>query len=168
MSEKTIEVVSIHKGPISLTLPNDESRTVIFEDKGHVGYAKVDHDEASVLLRIGRPHYWKPGEGENTELSGGNPAEPAKPDTPATLAVDTYDNVPNVAALKDLLAACTDKSVLMQIIALESQKEKPRQSWMKELEARLTQLEKPGEGENTELSGGNPAEPAASGDPASE
>lgn len=57
---KTIEVISIHKGKIAICCKG-ESRTVVFEDKGDVGIAMCDHDEAAVFLKIGRPDYWKAG-----------------------------------------------------------------------------------------------------------
>lgn len=66
MSSKTIEIASIHKGPIGICAKG-ESRTVVFEDKGDVGYAVVDHDEAEVFLKIGLPDYWKPGARTATE-----------------------------------------------------------------------------------------------------
>lgn len=59
---KTIECVSRHIGEINLTTRKDEQRTVLFEDKGGVGFAMIDEDEAEILLEgIGRPDYWKPG-----------------------------------------------------------------------------------------------------------
>ena len=59
MSEKNIEIASIHKGKVGL-LAKGEQRTVHFEDKGEVGVAMVDEHEAKELLTIGLPHYWKP------------------------------------------------------------------------------------------------------------
>lgn len=59
---KTIECVSRHIGEINLTTRKDEQRTVVFEDKGGVGFAMIDEEEAEILLEgIGRPDYWKPG-----------------------------------------------------------------------------------------------------------
>lgn len=63
---KTIEIASIHKGPVAVPV-RGESRTITFEDKGDVGYAKVDHDEAAVLLKVGLPDFWKPGTPTTTE-----------------------------------------------------------------------------------------------------
>ena len=57
---KTIEIASIHKGNINLTVKG-EPRKIHFQDKGDVGYAVVDHDEAAVLLKLGLPDFWKPG-----------------------------------------------------------------------------------------------------------
>lgn len=57
---KTIEVASVHKGPINLCTRKDEQRTIMFEDKGDVGYAMVDEDEAEILLSI-PGDFWKPG-----------------------------------------------------------------------------------------------------------
>lgn len=57
---KTIEIISIHKGQIAITT-RGESRTVEFEDKGDVGVAMCDNDEAGVFLKIGLPDYWKAG-----------------------------------------------------------------------------------------------------------
>lgn len=62
---KTIEIASRTKGTVSLCVKG-ESRNITFEDKGDVGLALCDHDEASVLLRV--PGYWKPGAvAESTE-----------------------------------------------------------------------------------------------------
>ena len=57
---RTIEIASIHKGTIAFHTKG-ESRSVKFEDKGDVGLAMVDNDEAEVFLTIGLPDYWKPG-----------------------------------------------------------------------------------------------------------
>lgn len=57
---KTIEIASIHKGNVNLTVKG-EPRKILFQDKGDVGYAVVDHDEAAVLLKLGLPDFWKPG-----------------------------------------------------------------------------------------------------------
>lgn len=57
---KTIEIISIHKGPIAITT-RGESRTVQFEAKGDVGIAQCDHDEAEVFMKIGLPDFWKAG-----------------------------------------------------------------------------------------------------------
>ena len=56
---KTIEIASSHKGRISVKVKG-ESRTIAFEDKGTVGLALVDHDEAAALLAVGTD-FWKPG-----------------------------------------------------------------------------------------------------------
>lgn len=60
MSEKTIEIISIHKGNVRISCKG-ESRTVRFEDRGDVGIAMCDHDEATVFMKIGSPDYWKAG-----------------------------------------------------------------------------------------------------------
>jgi hypothetical protein len=62
---KTIEIASIHKGPVAVPVKG-ESRTITFEDKGDVGYAMVDHDEAAVLLKLSGD-FWKPGARTATE-----------------------------------------------------------------------------------------------------
>lgn len=99
---KTIEVISIHKGKIAISCKG-ESRTVVFEDKGDVGYAVVDHDEAAVFLKIGRPDYWKPGAKDQSDTdinAGSTSAEHTEPD-PNT---DLKD------ALKDTDAANSENS----------------------------------------------------------
>jgi hypothetical protein len=58
---RTIEILSIHLGPHNLTTRAGDQRTVEFEDKGGVGFALIDEDEAEILLTIGKPNYWQPG-----------------------------------------------------------------------------------------------------------
>lgn len=55
---RTIEIISRHMGKIAFKCKG-EPRSVIFEDKGEVGVALVDNDEAEVFLRVGKPDYWK-------------------------------------------------------------------------------------------------------------
>lgn len=63
MSSKTIEIASIHRGPVRLSTRRDENRVIKFEETNEPGIfiTKVDEDEAEILLEIGRPGYWKPG-----------------------------------------------------------------------------------------------------------
>lgn len=143
MSEKTIEVVSIHKGEINLTLKSGEPRKVNFDDKGTVGFAMVDHDEAEILLGIGRPHYWKPGSETTT---AGAALSSDTPSVPTSLTKDTYDSLPNVKTLQDLLAACSDVPLVMELIAIESQRPTPRKSWMSALDERHKVLTTPASG----------------------
>jgi hypothetical protein len=62
---KSIQIVSRHIGTISVSVKG-ESRTIKFESKTRdgktVGVGMVDHDEASVLLRVPKD-FWKPGQG---------------------------------------------------------------------------------------------------------
>lgn len=55
---KTIEIASTVKGKVRL-LVKGVSRQIVFEDKGDVGLAMCDSDEAEVLLQI--PGYRKVG-----------------------------------------------------------------------------------------------------------
>lgn len=55
---KTIEIVSTVKGIVSICTNAGDSRQIMFEDKGDVGVALVDNDEAEALLRL--PAFWKP------------------------------------------------------------------------------------------------------------
>lgn len=80
---KTIEVISIHKGKIAISCKG-ESRTVVFEDKGDVGIAMCDHDEAAVFLKIGLPDYWKEGVVLKDEKT-----PPVQPDAKRMNAADT-------------------------------------------------------------------------------
>lgn len=58
---RTIECASIIIGKVNLGIANGEQRTVEFKEKGGIGYAMIDEDEAKVLLgAIGEPEYWKP------------------------------------------------------------------------------------------------------------
>ncbi len=60
MSTKTIEIASIHKGTVRVKVKG-EGVPVTFEDKGDVGVALCDHDEAAAFLQVGLPDFWKPG-----------------------------------------------------------------------------------------------------------
>ena len=55
---RTIQIISRHTGKIRFKC-KDEQRTVVFEEKGNVGIAMVDNDEAEVFLKVGKPDYWK-------------------------------------------------------------------------------------------------------------
>ena len=59
---KSIQIISRNIGTMSVSV-NGESRTITFESKTRdgktVGVAMVDHDEASVLLRLPKD-FWKP------------------------------------------------------------------------------------------------------------
>jgi len=55
---RTIEIISRHKGKIRFKCKG-EQRLVVFEDKGNVGVAKVNNDEAEVFLKVGKPDFWK-------------------------------------------------------------------------------------------------------------
>ena len=61
---KSIQIISIHTGPVSVSVKG-ESRRIEFESKTRdgktVGVGMVDHDEASVLLRVPKD-FWKPGQ----------------------------------------------------------------------------------------------------------
>lgn len=63
MSSKTIEIASIHRGPVRINTHRDENRVIEFKETNTPGIflTMVDEDEAAVLLTIGRPCYWKPG-----------------------------------------------------------------------------------------------------------
>lgn len=66
---KTIEIASNHKGKIGLCTRREEQRIVEFVDKGDVGVAMCDEDEAEILLTIGLPDYWKPTvDADDTEI----------------------------------------------------------------------------------------------------
>jgi len=62
---KSIQIISNHIGIISVSVKG-ESRVIKFESKTRdgrtVGVGMVDHDEASVLLRVPKD-FWKPGQG---------------------------------------------------------------------------------------------------------
>ena len=55
---RTIEIISRHTGKVSFKCKG-ESRSVVFEEKGSVGVAMVDSDEAEEFLKIGKPDFWK-------------------------------------------------------------------------------------------------------------
>lgn len=63
---RTINIISRHIGKIRFKCKG-EPRSVVFEDKGEVGVAVVDHDEAEVFLKVGKPDFWKE---EGLELKG--------------------------------------------------------------------------------------------------
>ena len=84
MSEKTIECASRVIGPVNLGIANGEQRTVVFEDKGGIGFAMIDNDEAEVLLgAIGAPEYWKPGTTQVDAAATVNDAVNADPEAQA-------------------------------------------------------------------------------------
>jgi len=159
---KTIEIVSKHTGKIRLCTRKGEQRTIVFEDKGGVGYALCDEDEADILLgAIGLPNYWKPGQGEGSQqiappITTGKQAEPddtnttggsggqGNPDNtdPAVLTKEGYESIKNVNELNGLLETCKDATLIMELVAIESQKDPSRSTWMKSLNDRLEDLTK--------------------------
>jgi hypothetical protein len=77
---RTIEIISRHTGKINFKCKG-EQRSVVFEDKGNIGVAMVDNDEAEVFLRVGKPDYWKEAAVEVKAATKQEPAkEPAKKD----------------------------------------------------------------------------------------
>lgn len=156
---KTIEIVSKHTGKIKLCTRKGEQRTVVFEDKGGVGYAMCDEDEADILLgAIGLPGYWKPGQGEDSQQSippittgkqddtdktgGAGGQDDADKTDPTVLSKEGYESIKNVNELHGLLETCEDAGLIMELVAIESQKEPSRSTWMKALNDRLEDLTK--------------------------
>lgn len=148
MSNKTVEVISRHKGKINLHVKG-EDRPIVFEDKGDVGRAMVDTDEAAVLLYVGEEtkkrtgfaDFWKLGDGDNAGGSGASGGNAGSGDA-KVLSQETYEAVKNAKELKALLAECTDKTVIMQLISVEAQKgNDTRKSYMDALNARLDEFQ---------------------------
>lgn len=140
MLPKTIEVCSIHIGPINFALPGNDRRQITFVKRGDVGVAMVDEKEAAHLLGgIGRPHYFKAGvieiEPEKTEKT-----DKPDPENTVELSLGSYASIPNANALDKALKGVTDTALLMQLIQTESNSEKPRESWLNRLNGRLEEL----------------------------
>lgn len=170
MSGKTIEIVSRHTGQVALCTKKGEQRTVTFEPKaGGVGFALCDEDEAEILLGcIGKPDYWKTGqneeaqsgpveinpgaqtgESENTNGEGGaentggeGDDASANSDQVKVLTKEGYDAIKNAKDLQALLENCEDVALIMELVAVEAQKEPTRSTWMKALNDRLTAIQK--------------------------
>jgi hypothetical protein len=139
MKERTIEVLSSHPGPHKMRLRNDETRTVEFEDRGEVSIAMVDEDEAQHLLgEIGKPHYWK---AEAIEIPAEEKNEdPGGDDEVKELTIENYDKLVNANALKKLLKTCTNRTLIMELVAIELQREPARETWSNALNGRLAEL----------------------------
>lgn len=120
---KTIEVISIHKGKIAISCKG-ESRTVVFEDKGDVGIAMCDHDEAAVFLKIGRPDYWKAG------TTGDAVADALKNDPEAAAAAAKLlgggekedEGKLTVKEIIELLAQCETAEAVDELVAGDERK----------------------------------------------
>lgn len=159
-----VEICSRHKGKINVTTRAGKPSEVEFIDVSGrgpaTGVATVDEDVADILLEIGLPDYWRPGqlnsnEGpEKTETGeGGNPEPPVEgdqnppaggeqdPPEPKAFTPEAYDALKNVDQLKEALAGCNEQAVIMALIAHESQKERTRNSWMDALSDRLDELQ---------------------------
>lgn len=148
---KTIEIVSINIGPVALCTKRGEQRTVLFQDKGGVGFAMCDEDEAEILLGgIGKPDYWKPGQSESgapapVTIPAGtddNVPDTGNSEPGGELTKERYESIKNVGELKDLLQTTNDTALVMELIAIEAQKESSKASWMNALNDRLDELNK--------------------------
>jgi transcriptional regulator of nitric oxide reductase len=142
---KTIEVFSIHGGPIH-TKVKGEPRTVEFEPKGGVFAAMCDHDEAAVLLSIPGDDFWK----DKIDLDGGKqtavPAgdkdqdQPPLEDGATTITLEAYGQMKNTNALKAAVAKCNDKDAIAKLVATEASAIEPREKWLAILNDRLAAL----------------------------
>jgi|SRR6266581_116367 len=140
-----IEIVSRHKGPVGFTLKNDEPVKVVFEDKGDVGYAQVEPEHAEHLLavgeatrlRTGKPDFWKPG--EETKLAQESDKSEAAGE-PGALTEESYPNFSKYKPFEAAAKACSDVPLLMKILSLEVQRDKPRDGFVKVLNGRLDEL----------------------------
>lgn len=126
---KTIEVVSIHKGTISVPVKG-ENRRIKFEDKGAVGVALCDHDEAAVLLGLPGKDYWKEGAVVDTQ-------DKTQGDG---LTAELYSAATNLNTIKPLVAKCEDKELLVALVEIEAAKEEPREKWLATLNGRIVEL----------------------------
>lgn len=75
--QKTIEIISTHKGQVGVCVKGVH-RNINFQDKGSVGVAIVDNDEAAVLLKLGKPHFWKDSVSIDTRYSTGTTEDISK------------------------------------------------------------------------------------------
>jgi len=120
---KTIECASIHTDTINFSIKDGEQRSVVFEDKGGVGFAMLDEEEAEVLLGgIGRPEFWKPG------TTGDAVADALLNDPVAAtaaaklLAGDKSDGKATVKEIVDLLEACNTSEEVDELVAGDERK----------------------------------------------
>lgn len=128
-----IQVASIHRivngavndTPFTVTFDESNDPKVFIKDiEDSVAIHLLDIGRAT-FIRTGNADFWKPGTEVDEKLND-PPADVTE------LTVDSYDQVRNVAQLRELLAAVTDRDMLMQIIAKETQG-KNRESWNKAL-----------------------------------
>lgn len=151
-----VEVCCFRPGSVFFTVNPERVVEVEFKFKNGVNIALVDQDVAEHILDNFSPHeYFKPGAVEigTTPLPSNVPVDPSSPititekdkdqgnpDPPAALTKEGYGALPNLDALKSALADCSDKDLLMDLVALESNAEKPRKSWLDAMNARIDAL----------------------------
>ena len=100
---KTIEIASIHKGTIDIKVKGSGVK-VEFEDKGEVGLALCDHDEAEAFLAIGRPDFWKPKVDADGGAKKNDTKIPSAADQIALInAATTIEEIENVLAAEEAL-----------------------------------------------------------------
>jgi hypothetical protein len=135
------QVLSRNGGEISCTLDNGDTHEVNFEptNDARVFAAEVEVEVAEHLLgKIGKPSFFKAKavEVKKTEEKKNNE------DDKVVLTIETYPTIKNHVQFSNLVKACDDKELLMQITTLENQREgTPRASYIKALDTRLTELE---------------------------
>lgn len=145
MSEKTIEICSIHSGEILVPIPGEEARTINFEPRRDeakqrtIGVALCDDKEAEILLgRIGHPQYFK-AQNEFENLASGSQKEPG------ALSEDAYSKL-NVKAVATLVKTINSIDEIKQLIVTETAGQN-RAGALKSLEDRLGELEAAGKEE---------------------
>jgi hypothetical protein len=120
---KTIECVSIHTDTINFSTKDGEQRSVVFEDKGGVGFAMLDEEEAEVLLGgIGRPEFWKPGTTGDavTDALLNDPVAAAA--ASKLLSGEKTDGKATVKEIVELLEACSTPEDIDELVAGDERK----------------------------------------------
>ncbi|KAA0888759.1 hypothetical protein [Oryzomonas rubra] len=112
MATKTIEIASIHKGDVNICTKSNEQRTITFEDKGAVGLALVDNDEAEILLEIGLPNYWKPTVNGGSASDSSAASDDSTVKVIATVLIEQINAAETAEAVDVLVGDDTRKTVL--------------------------------------------------------
>lgn len=144
MSEKTIEICSIHTGDILVSIPGEpKARTIHFEPRDDtakqrtIGVALCDDLEAEVLLgKIGAPSYFK------AQNEFGSISVTSAPDAKkvSTLSAEAYGKL-NVEGVKVAAKECLSVDEIKEMIVMETNGQN-RTGAQKALEARLLELVK--------------------------
>lgn len=115
-----IEICSKFKGSINITTKAGEQRTITFEDKGEVGYAKVKEDEAEIFLSI-PGEYWKPGANEDA-VAAALANDPEAAAAAAKLFTKKAEGEKTVKEIVELLAQCETVEAVDELVAGDERK----------------------------------------------
>ena len=113
---RTIEIISRHIGTVNFTCKG-EKRTVNFEDKGSVGVAMVDNDEAELFLEVGMPDFWQE---KTVVVKTKSNQDTGAPQEPAGAPQGTTSKKPTVKELTAQIEAATTVAEVDAIIEGET------------------------------------------------